>query len=71
MSSGLVKNTLAAVQNPITIAAQNPTTIAAQNPTCTTVTRASAIPTTPVALQSYSYCGGTLDITAYIQVSAT
>jgi glucoamylase len=39
---------------------------------CQTVTLQSTVPTNAnVSLQSYSYCGGTLNVTAYIAVSGT
>lgn len=41
----------------------------AQNTTCQTVTEQSSVPansSTEVALQSYSYCGGSLDLSVYV-----
>lgn len=42
--------------------------VIAQTSTCQTVTLASSLPSTPLALQSYSYCGGNLNATVYVQV---
>ncbi|KAF7846537.1 hypothetical protein BT93_L4186 [Corymbia citriodora subsp. variegata] len=50
-------------------AAVFPIVITAQTTTCETTTLESSVPTTDgteLALQSYSYCGGTLDVSAYI-----
>lgn len=45
-----------------------PLSVFAQNTTCTTTTVQTTVPTndTEVALQSYSYCGGDLNVTVYI-----
>lgn len=41
--------------------------VSAQGNTCNTFIEANSIPSSGVSLYSYSYCGGTLNLTAYIE----